>query len=121
MNQKRTFLVRSSDGVSNYSVDFVVSELGMAVLCSCPAGVKGKLCKHKLSLLKNQTNLLVENLQAQDLGVLLQSMRNGNLLIELHQFEHAEAVYEVALASLNQAKKRLENSLKGSSVREKST
>lgn len=113
MNRQHTFLVRSSDGVSSYTVDFVISDDSIMVLCNCPAGAKGKTCKHKILLLKNRFELLVDTQQVDKLDSVLKDLRKGNLFNELECLEEAESAYELALRSLNRAKKRFENVLKG--------
>jgi len=113
LNQQHTFLVRSSDGVSSYTVDFLISDDSAKVLCSCPAGAKGKTCKHKILLLKNRSDLLVDTQQIEQLDSVLKGLQKSNLFNELQCLEEAESAYELALLSLNRAKKRFENVLKG--------
>jgi hypothetical protein len=113
LNQQHTFLVRSSDGVSSYTVDFLISDDSAMVLCSCPAGAKGKTCKHKILLLKNRSDLLVDTQQIEQLDSVLKGLQKSNLFNELQCLEEAESAYELALLSLNRAKKRFENVLKG--------
>lgn len=113
MNQQHTFLVRSSDGVSSHTVDFLISDDSAMVLCSCPAGAKGKTCKHKILLLKNRSDLLVDTQQIEQLDSVLKGLQKSNLFNELQCLEEAESAYELALLSLNRAKKRFENVLKG--------
>jgi len=113
LNQQHTFLVRSSDGVSSYTVDFLISDDSAMVLCSCPAGAKGKTCKHKILLLKNRSDLLVDTQQIEQLDSVLKGLQKSNLFNELQCLEEAESAYELALLSLYRAKKRFENVLKG--------
>jgi len=113
LNQQHTFLVRSSDGISSYKVDFLVSDDSTVVLCSCPAGVKGKACKHKILLLKNRFELLVDTQQIEQLDSVLKDLQKSKLFNELQCLEEAESAYELTLLSLNRAKKRFENVLKG--------
>jgi hypothetical protein len=113
LNEQHTFLVRSSDGASSYTVDFLISDDSAMVLCSCPAGAKGKTCKHKILLLKNRSDLLVDTQQIEQLDSVLKGLQKSNLFNELHCLEEAESAYELALLSLNRAKKRFENVLKG--------
>jgi hypothetical protein len=83
------------------------------VLCSCPAGSKGKNCKHKILLLKNRSDLLVDKQQIEQLDGVLKDLRKGKLFNELQCLEEAESAYQRALLSLNRAKKHFENVLKG--------
>ena len=41
-----------------YNVKFSLNENKLKVLCDCPAGIYGKLCKHKIGLLANDASLL---------------------------------------------------------------
>jgi len=89
LNQQHTFLVRSSDGVSSYRVDFLVSDDSAMLLCSCPAGAKGKACKHKILLLKNRSDLLVDTQQIEQLDSVLKGLQKSNLFNELQCLEEA--------------------------------
>ena len=60
---KITILVKSSGG-DPYSVDFVFKNDRLTVFCNCKAGIFGQICKHKLSLLSNDTSMLFEPDQA---------------------------------------------------------
>lgn len=113
MSEMCSFLVRSSDGVTSYSVEIGTSDFLVVVKCSCPAGIKGKLCKHKVRLLGNDYEVLSDNLQKQELSSVLHSIRDSTALIELRQYKEAELAYKTALATFEKAKKRLEKSLKG--------
>jgi hypothetical protein len=93
LNQQHTFLVRSSDGVSSYTVDFLISDDSAMVLCSCPAGAKGKTCKHKILLLKNRSDLLVDTQQIEQLDSVLKGLQKSNLFNELQCLEEAESAY----------------------------
>jgi len=48
---KKEFEVRSSDGVTTYAVEFSLESGKLHIHCSCPAGVLGKWCKHKMWLI----------------------------------------------------------------------
>ena len=51
--------VISSSG-EPYDVHFEFSENKLTVLCNCPAGIYGKLCKHKTRLLDGDSSILFE-------------------------------------------------------------
>jgi len=113
MNVKHSFLVRSSDGVSSYLIEMTVSSLELAVQCSCPAGIKGRLCKHKVHLLDNDVSILVDKQQEEDLRLVLSSTRDSASLIELQRYKEAELACNAASASFEQTRKRLERTLRG--------
>lgn len=113
MSENYEFLVQSSDGVSSYSVEIMTSDLDMAVKCSCPAGVKNKLCKHKVRLLDNDVDILVDKRQKDALSLVLHRSQEKTALIELRRYREAELTYNDACASFAQAKKRLEKMLRG--------
>jgi len=113
LNWRKRFSVLSSDGHTIYYVDFVFSGDRVAVRCSCPAGNKGRFCKHKVLLLKNRSELLVENQQIDELSIMLCELRDQALFHELELLCQAEAIHDAAVVSLNEAKKRFEIVLRG--------
>ncbi len=65
---KTTLEAISSDGVTTYSVDFIINDTGkLAVFCSCPAGEWGKFCKHKWQLLHGDESMLADLSQLDEL------------------------------------------------------
>lgn len=51
--------VKSSDGVTTYTVQFGFEAEKLSVFCSCLSGVHGKFCRHKIGLLNGDRSLLV--------------------------------------------------------------
>lgn len=59
MKEEIFIKVMSSSG-EPYNVHFKFSNNMFSIFCSCPAGIHGKLCKHKASLLNGDTSLLFD-------------------------------------------------------------
>lgn len=57
MKAETVFKVISSSG-NPYDVRFLISNNMLSIVCSCPAGIHGKLCKHKVGLLEGDSSLL---------------------------------------------------------------
>jgi len=50
----------SSNPDEPYEVSFLHTDGKISVLCNCPAGEWGKLCKHKTALISNDTKMLFD-------------------------------------------------------------
>ena len=57
-SMKITIQAKSSSGEYSYTVDFIKENELLTVFCSCPAGIFGKSCKHKLQLLLGNASML---------------------------------------------------------------
>lgn len=105
------FLAKSS-GAEPYQIVFDFSDNLLAVTCNCPAGVFGKLCKHKLALLRGDEAMLFDPTEAQQLReviALVQKTAYPGLLDEIHQ---AELALAKAKKVVDQSRKLLEKALK---------
>lgn len=116
MKERHEFFVKSSDGASSYSVEIFVSDFDVVVHCSCPAGAKRKLCKHKVRLMDNDVDLLVHKQQHEALNLVLRSLHEASVLVELQRYKEAELVSNAAAVAFDQAKKRLEKIFQGTKL-----
>ena len=112
MKESQKFFVRSSDGVSSYPVEIAITDSVVTVQCGCPAGVKGKLCKHKVHLLNSGSEILTDKLQKETLNLVLLRIQGSQAMIELQNYRETEMAYNAAVSSFEQAKKRFEKVLK---------
>jgi uncharacterized Zn finger protein len=105
------FLAKSS-GTTPYQVVFTHADSRLGATCNCPAGIFGKLCKHKLALLHGDASMLFDpnaNPRLLKLSQLVQETAYPRLLAEIHQ---AEIALAKAKKLVDQSKKLLEKALK---------
>ena len=85
--------VISSSG-EPYDVHFEFSDNKFTVFCNCPAGIYGKLCKHKTRLLDGDLSILFDK-SAQD------------ILNQVHEFAN-NSKYKEMMSSYKNIKKEIE-------------
>lgn len=83
------------------------------VTCTCAAGTFGKLCKHKARVLRECLNGNAKGLVGEKVVAVQQLLQNAGILALLREFDIAEQEAERTKRSLDSARKRLENQLKG--------
>lgn len=105
-----TLSVKGSSG-SFYEVKFLKDGLALHSSCSCTAGSFGRLCKHRLSLLSGEDNLLAEVSKGHVLDDIAEMLKGTEVEVELARyFELVDRKNEVD-ASLKKSKKVLEKLL----------
>ena len=109
----KIFRVLSSDGVTLYSVAFEFSGSKLTVQCDCPAGILGKSCKHKLSLLAGTNMNLIDAIQLNDYREVMAWVRKSQIPNLIEQVSLSERGVEQAKKKLNEHKKLLEKALRG--------
>ena len=65
-NRQLIFHVVSSSGNGGYTISFkrTASSGSLSILCDCPAGIHGQLCKHKLALIGGDNSIYDPDLEA---------------------------------------------------------
>jgi len=55
-----TILIKSSSQSEPRSVQVTQDESGLSFLCDCPAGIRGRICKHKRALVSADESMLYD-------------------------------------------------------------
>ena len=87
---EKTLLALSSDGVTSYKVVFRRETSKLIVVCSCPAGEMGRLCRHKLGLLAGDNDMLSSPKHVPDLEEVqswIKGSRFPTLIVQLKETE----------------------------------
>jgi len=58
-----TILIKSSSQSEPRSVQVTQDESGLSFLCDCPAGIRGRICKHKRALVSADESMLYDENQ----------------------------------------------------------
>ena len=80
----------SSHPKEPYQVTFLIEDDLLRVFCNCPAGQFGQLCKHKISFASNDSEMLFDAKQRNELRQVqewVQSSDLPNLIGGVHQIE----------------------------------
>ncbi len=106
------FLVQGS-AASPYELTFERRDGGrIATFCSCPAGVNGASCKHRLAILNGGCADIVSGNREQ-VEIVTAWFAGSGLAADLAALEAAERGLAQAKAALASAKKRVAAALKG--------
>jgi hypothetical protein len=101
---KITLKARSSSRPEPYLVVFVWTSKTLSVSCDCRAGELGNICKHKLALLRNDSSILYDAAQSDDLRKAFTWVQSTSLPLLLKELEETERQTEKTIAL---AKKQL--------------
>ncbi len=108
---KYEFLAKSS-GTDPYQVVFTLDDRKLRVTCNCKAGIFGKLCKHKLALLRGDADMLFQIDGETNLKELLTIVPSTAYPELLEQIRRNEIAADEAKRVLQRSKKALEKSMK---------
>jgi len=104
--------VPSSSSDATYLVSVRQDDDGVFVSCTCPAGLFGKLCKHKLEVLNSSVSTTESDLDEIRYAV-HQLIESTDILLFLNNMNRADEELQRAKRVLDVAKKNLEKSLNG--------
>ena len=105
---EKEFKVLSSDGVTTYAVKFSFGAGKLHVYCSCPAGVLGKWCKHKMQLISGDVSGAINTSKVDDFVEVQNWVRSSEFPRLLDALKLAEEEMQSAKAKINNVKKALE-------------
>lgn len=108
---KNEFEVRSSDGVTTYVVEFLLESSQLHVYCSCPAGLLGKWCKHKMWLISGDISEVIGTPGMGDFDAVRNWLRNSELPRLLDEMRLAENKMHAVKAKLDNLKRALEKAV----------
>lgn len=108
--QTIVFLVQGS-AAEPYRVTFQRNENKISAYCSCPAGINGQYCKHRISILKGKSEGIVSD-NMSDASVVSSWLPGSNVAKAMSSLEDAEYDLELAKQSASDAKKALAASMR---------
>lgn len=87
------FAKSSSNPDSSYSVSFLVEDRKLSIHCSCDAGMRGQLCKHKLAFLRGDISMLADPREKSKLEKIVDLVKRTELtqLVESYFSKEKEA------------------------------
>jgi hypothetical protein len=80
------FAKSSSQPELPYSVNFIIADGMLCIHCSCPAGIYGQLCKHKISFIEGDDKMLFDISQKEILADIVSTIQASPIYDELSRF-----------------------------------
>jgi len=105
-------LAKSSSGKKPYSVDFTIIGGKMTVRCNCPAGRYGKLCKHKISMIEEDYDILYDENQDKQLYEISDLIQKSDFLDLIFERSKAKTALGEAQEKLDTVKKKMAQAIK---------
>lgn len=100
--------IKSSSSDSIYCITFTFYNSAITVHCDCPAGIYGKVCKHKTAILDGDVSSIDDSEINEDLIDLLARVKGNEDLIN-----HNEELIEIEkqIKKMNTRKRKLKQDL----------
>jgi hypothetical protein len=111
MNPEITIKVISSTG-EPYDVHFEFSDNNFKVHCNCPAGIYGKLCKHKTGLLDGDSSILFNKTDYEILEQINEVIKKSKYIDIVSSYNNLKKEIEAAQKKEKKIKEQIEQSLK---------
>jgi hypothetical protein len=105
------FAKSSSQPDSSYSVHFIINDETLFIHCSCPAGIYGKLCKHKTAFIEGDLNMLYDPSQQDILTDVVNTINNSPLHNDYLKFLERKTIIERNLNELKNELRELKSTL----------
>lgn len=105
VKMKIEFLVQGS-AVEPYKVTFQKTGQHLSVFCTCPAGIYGKYCKHRISILNGSMEGIVSD-NVQEVKTIVDLLVGTDVKDALEEFKLAEIEIERAKKNLEASKKNI--------------
>lgn len=111
MKPETIIKVISSSG-EPYDVHFEFSDNKFKVHCNCPAGIYGKLCKHKTGLLDGDSSLLFDKTDLEILAQIHEAVKKSKYTEIISSYNILRKEIEAAQKKEKKLKEHIEQALK---------
>jgi hypothetical protein len=111
MKEETVIKVISSSG-EPYDVQFKFFDNKFSVVCHCPAGIYGKLCKHKIGLLDGDTSLLFDKTDSEILTQIYEAVKRSKYIEIISSYNNLKKEIEAAQNKEKKLKEKIEHALK---------
>ena len=111
MKAETVIKVTSSSG-EPYNVYFNFSDNKFSIFCPCPAGIYGKLCKHKTGLLDGDYSLLFDKNDHERLEQIHETVKKSKYKEMLSSYNLLRKEIETAQRKEKKLKEQIEQALK---------
>jgi len=104
------FLVKGSSAVP-YTVSFTLDGLNLNAFCTCPAGKKGQYCKHRMSILRGESEAVVSS-NIDEIPIVRTWLKGSDVELAIHNIAEAEHDIDEAKKKLTLAKSALAKAMR---------
>ena len=111
MKPETIIKVISSSG-EPYDVHFEFSDSKFKIHCNCPAGIYGKLCKHKTGLLDGDSSLLFDKTDLEILAQIHEAVKKSKYTEIISSYNILRKGIEAAQKKEKKLKEHIEQALK---------
>lgn len=111
MKTKISLKAKSSSG-EPYDVDVDFSDNKFTVFCNCQAGIFGKICKHKTSLLDGDSSMLFDKNEQEKLERIHEVVKKSKYAEIISTYKTIKNEIEQAQKKEKKVKEQIEHSLK---------
>ncbi len=105
------FAKSSSQPDSSYNINFSIKAGVLRIHCSCPAGTRGQLCKHKPSFIEGDFNMLFDNSQQQLMNDIVATIKTSPLNSEYSKYATRKNEIEILQQKLKNELKDIKTDL----------
>ena len=99
------FLVKGSSA-DPYEVTFIKDGTSLTAICTCPAGTYGNFCKHRISILDGNTQMISSD-NADQAATVVGWLPGTDVDVALTEMRDAEKIADPDKTALSAAKRKL--------------
>ena len=99
------FLVKGSSA-EPYEVTFIKDGASLTAICTCPAGIYGNFCKHRISILDGDAKAITSD-NANQVTTVIDWLVGTDVETALSELRAAEKIADPDKKALNDAKRKL--------------
>lgn len=104
---EKIILVKSSSSNKPYTVVVSSKETGLSVSCDCPAGKRGKYCKHKAAIILADDKILYDEDQRDSFNVVKKWLSQSAYLSLTQELQLYEKELEVVKKNVSRQKEKI--------------
>lgn len=108
------FFVQGSSATP-YRVSFTLNEGNLNAFCTCPAGKNGQFCKHRMSILRGESDTIVSSNKG-EVSIIRDWLAGSDVEMAIHEIAEAEYGADEAKRRLVQAKRNLAKAMHKNSL-----
>jgi len=107
-----TILIKSFSQSEPRSVQVTRDESGLSFSCDCPAGIRGRICKHKRALVSVDDSMLYDEDQKENFQKVMDWVNASGYPDLMKALKEAENVLELANGRARDIKERITRAMK---------
>ena len=102
-----SILLKSSSSPEPRTVNVVQDEAGLSFFCDCPAGERGRLCKHKKAVASGDASMLYDDTQRDNFNRIMEWVSESGYPQLMQELSKAENQHDLEKEKLNALKAKV--------------